>query len=34
MVYIEKGMKEKGKTRKDVNENEDRISSRYIEKWK
>ena len=34
MVYIKKGTKEKGKTRKDVNEKEDRISSRYIEKRK
>jgi len=32
MVYIEEGMKEKGKTGKDVNEEEEyRISSRYTE---
>jgi len=31
---MEKGMKEKGKTEKDVNEEEDRISSRYTEKRK
>jgi hypothetical protein len=34
MIYTENGMKENGKTGKDVNEEEERISSRYIEKRK